>query len=92
MAHCSFTAYYSHPDHCGISILITAQTCKSGVLWHKWGFCIFRGLDNAGKTTIVKKIAGLDISQVSPTLGFQIHSLQFKGYDIATVITPHIVG
>ncbi|CAL5229243.1 g12530 [Coccomyxa viridis] len=40
---------------------------------------LFVGLDNAGKTTIVKKIAGLDISQVSPTLGFQIHSLQFRG-------------
>ena len=38
-----------------------------------------RGLDNAGKTTVVKRIAGEDISEISPTLGFNIHSLQFKG-------------
>jgi ADP-ribosylation factor-like protein 2 len=38
-----------------------------------------RGLDNAGKTTVVKKIAGEDTSEISPTLGFNIHSLQFKG-------------
>ena len=28
------------------------------------------GLDNAGKTTIVKKFNGEDISTISPTLGF----------------------
>jgi len=31
-----------------------------------------RGLDNAGKTTIVKKLNGEDINSVSPTLGFEI--------------------
>lgn len=30
------------------------------------------GLDNAGKTTILKKINGENISGVSPTLGFNI--------------------
>jgi len=30
------------------------------------------GLDNAGKTTIVKKLNGEDINSVSPTLGFNI--------------------
>jgi hypothetical protein len=33
------------------------------------------GLDNAGKTTILKKVTGGDISSVSPTLGFNIMSL-----------------
>lgn len=33
------------------------------------------GLDNAGKTTILKKMTGGDISAVSPTLGFNIMSL-----------------
>ena len=28
------------------------------------------GLDNAGKTTIVKKFNGQDINSISPTLGF----------------------
>ena len=31
-----------------------------------------RGLDNAGKTTILKKLNGEDIMNVSPTLGFNI--------------------
>jgi ADP-ribosylation factor-like protein 2 len=30
------------------------------------------GLDNAGKTTIVKKLNGEDIRTVSPTVGFDI--------------------
>ncbi len=28
------------------------------------------GLDNSGKTTMVKKLNGDDVSRVSPTLGF----------------------
>eukprot|EP00891_Asterochloris_glomerata_P001300 jgi/Astpho2/1300/e_gw1.00024.76.1_t len=35
------------------------------------------GLDNAGKTTIVKRINGEDTSTVSPTLGFNIKTMQF---------------
>lgn len=38
------------------------------------------GLDNAGKTTIVKKICGDDITTVSPTLGFQIKTVHRRGY------------
>ncbi|KAK9897605.1 ARF/SAR superfamily [Cystobasidium minutum MCA 4210] len=40
------------------------------------------GLDNAGKTTIVKRAMGEDISQVSPTLGFNIKTLFYKGYSL----------
>ena len=38
------------------------------------------GLDNAGKTTIVKKILNEDINTVSPTLGFIIKTIDFEGY------------
>jgi ADP-ribosylation factor-like protein 2 len=38
------------------------------------------GLDNAGKTTILKKFNGEDISSISPTLGFNIQSLEYGGY------------
>lgn len=41
-----------------------------------------RGLDNAGKTTIVKKILNEDVRSVSPTLGFVIRTIDFKGYDL----------
>lgn len=37
------------------------------------------GLDNAGKTTIVKSIMCEDISTVSPTLGFIIKTVEFQG-------------
>ncbi|CBK20510.2 uncharacterized protein [Blastocystis hominis] len=38
------------------------------------------GLDNAGKTTILKKINGEDTQSISPTLGFKIHSIYYKSY------------
>lgn len=37
------------------------------------------GLDNAGKTTIVKRIMGEDINTVSPTLGFLIKTIDYEG-------------
>ncbi|OZJ05463.1 ADP-ribosylation factor-like protein 2 [Bifiguratus adelaidae] len=40
------------------------------------------GLDNAGKTTILKRINGDDISKVSPTLGFEIKTLEYQGYKL----------
>lgn len=38
------------------------------------------GLDNAGKTTIVKNLKGEDVHTVSPTLGFDIDTMEFDGY------------
>jgi ADP-ribosylation factor-like protein 2 len=38
------------------------------------------GLDNAGKTTIVKHIMGEDVNTVSPTLGFIIKTVAYKGW------------
>ena len=38
-----------------------------------------RGLDNAGKTTIVKRIMEEDVSTVSPTLGFIIKTIDYQG-------------
>lgn len=37
------------------------------------------GLDNAGKTTIVKQIMKEDVTTVSPTLGFIIKTIDFEG-------------
>lgn len=37
------------------------------------------GLDNAGKTTIVKHIMEEDVNTVSPTLGFIIKTVDYKG-------------
>ncbi|CAD6192036.1 unnamed protein product [Caenorhabditis auriculariae] len=38
------------------------------------------GLDNGGKTTIMKKFLGEDLNQIEPTLGFDIKTVEFKGY------------
>lgn len=38
------------------------------------------GLDNAGKTTIVRKITGQALDTVEPTLGFNIQTLDHLGY------------
>lgn len=40
------------------------------------------GLDNAGKTTILKKFNGEDINSISPTLGFNIKTLEYQGYQL----------
>lgn len=40
------------------------------------------GLDNAGKTTILRKFCGDPIDAVEPTLGFNIKTLEHKGYQL----------
>lgn len=40
------------------------------------------GLDNAGKTTVVKKFNGEDIELISPTLGFNIKTLEYCGFKL----------
>lgn len=40
------------------------------------------GLDNAGKTTCVKKFCNQDTSTISPTLGFQITALTLAGFTL----------
>jgi len=40
------------------------------------------GLDNAGKTTILKKFNGEDISEIAPTLGFNIKTLEHRGFQL----------
>ncbi|KAF8590251.1 ARF/SAR superfamily [Ramaria rubella] len=43
---------------------------------------LFLGLDNAGKTTILKKINGEDVLSVSPTLGFNIKTFVHGKYTL----------
>jgi hypothetical protein len=40
--------------------------------WKRFPNYCHSGLDNAGKTTILKKLNGEDTSGISPTLGFNI--------------------
>lgn len=40
------------------------------------------GLDNAGKTTMLKKLNGEDVDEISPTLGFNIKTLEYKGFKL----------
>ncbi|CCM01033.1 uncharacterized protein FIBRA_03081 [Fibroporia radiculosa] len=43
---------------------------------------LFLGLDNAGKTTILKKLNGEDIMGISPTLGFNIKTFVHRNYTL----------
>ena len=40
------------------------------------------GLDNAGKTTIIKKLSDDDIENTTPTKGFNIKSLEISGFKL----------
>uniref|UniRef100_A0A3B3H449 ADP-ribosylation factor-like protein 3 n=1 Tax=Oryzias latipes TaxID=8090 RepID=A0A3B3H449_ORYLA len=40
------------------------------------------GLDNAGKTTLLKQLAAEDISHITPTQGFNIKSVQASGFKL----------
>ena len=40
------------------------------------------GLDNSGKTTILKKLSEEDISHIMPTQGFNIKSLMHEGFKL----------
>ena len=40
------------------------------------------GLDNAGKTTILRKLSNEDITQVTPTQGFHIKSLVHDNFTL----------
>uniref|UniRef100_A0A3Q4GLV9 ADP-ribosylation factor-like protein 3 n=1 Tax=Neolamprologus brichardi TaxID=32507 RepID=A0A3Q4GLV9_NEOBR len=40
------------------------------------------GLDNAGKTTVLKQLAAEDISHITPTQGFNIKSVQSAGFKL----------
>ncbi|KAI0253044.1 ADP-ribosylation factor family-domain-containing protein [Lactifluus subvellereus] len=44
---------------------------------------LFLGLDNGGKTTILKKLNGEDITSVNPTLGFNIKTFVHGRYTLS---------
>lgn len=45
-------------------------------------YTFINSLDNAGKTTILRRICGQSIDTIEPTLGFNIQSLEHKGYHL----------
>lgn len=57
---------------------------KSKLRSHEFRF-LFLGLDNAGKTTILKKLQNQpqsEIEAISPTLGFAIQTFHYQGYHL----------
>jgi ADP-ribosylation factor family len=52
------------------------------VAYHAHSLLHASGLDNAGKTTILKRINGEPIDTISPTLGFNIKTLEHGPYKL----------
>lgn len=48
------------------------------------------GLDNAGKTTVLEKLQGHDIDQISPTVGFNIFTLEWQQYKLNVFLCNHL--
>ena len=57
-------------------LLILSAAPLLPLMAHLW---VRRGLDNAGKTSVMQKFNGEDISGIEPTLGFNIKSLEYRG-------------
>lgn len=72
----------SETERKGIShsnaVCIEAATLPPSSNWKLYLFR--RGLDNAGKTTIVKMFMGSDVTEISPTLGFDIETFEYQSY------------
>ena len=43
---------------------------------------LFLGLDNAGKSSVIKSFLGETINELSPTLGFEIKTIELNGYHV----------
>lgn len=41
---------------------------------------VYSGLDNAGKSTIVKRIMNEDVRNITPTVGFIIRTVDHEGF------------
>jgi GTPase SAR1 family protein len=44
---------------------------------------LFLGLDNAGKSSVIKAFMGESIDDLSPTLGFEIKTVECQGYRLS---------
>jgi ADP-ribosylation factor-like protein 2 len=44
---------------------------------------LFLGLDNAGKSSVIKAFIGESIDDLSPTLGFEIKTVECQGYRLS---------
>lgn len=52
---------------------------------------MYSGLDNAGKTTVVKRFCGEDINTISPTFGFNIKTVEHTVDNYESVVIQLVV-
>lgn len=76
--HCVYPKFgYNPPQKMGLLTILKKMKQKE-----KEVRILMLGLDNAGKTTILKKFNGEDIDTISPTLGFNIKTLEHRGFKL----------
>ena len=64
------------------ALILFVYICTILKYIHKFKFFFLPGLDNAGKTTLLKTLASEDVSQITPTQGFNIKSVQSDGFKL----------
>merc|ERR1711976_156924 len=70
------------PNYFGIKMGLLALLRKLKSAPDKELRILLLGLDNAGKTTLLKCLASEDISHITPTQGFNIKSVQSAGFKL----------
>merc|ERR1711976_784807 len=70
------------PNYFGIKMGLLALLRKLKSSPEKELRILLLGLDNAGKTTLLKQLASEDVSHITPTQGFNIKSVQSEGFKL----------
>ncbi|KAJ7325148.1 hypothetical protein JRQ81_018168 [Phrynocephalus forsythii] len=89
LVHIQFSVMFSKMQFSGLSSrLITSELGLLSILRKLKSApdqevrILLLGLDNAGKTTLLKQLASEDITHITPTQGFNIKSVQAQGFKL----------
>jgi len=76
---CGSTESASRRFHLAMGLLTLLRNMKKDDAEYR---ILMLGLDNSGKTTALKSLAGEDVSHITPTQGFNIKSVTTEGFKL----------